>query len=95
MVTTIPHPKALKCFATRADDFTFDGPNGRVTYPARQEDAARISNILKWAVENLRSLQVPTVRTVVGNDAAIEAIIQSAEGGVSFEKIVVKHTALE
>ncbi|OQE43489.1 hypothetical protein PENCOP_c003G04133 [Penicillium coprophilum] len=95
VVTTIPHPKALKCFATRADDITFDGPNGRVTYPARQEDAARTSKILKWAVENLRSLQVPTVRTVVGNDAAIEAIIQSAQGGVSFEKIVVKHTTLE
>lgn len=91
VVTTIPHPNALKCFATRADDITFDGPNGRTTYLARPEDAARTSRILEWAVNNLRSLQMPTIRTVSGYDAAIEAIIESAKGGASFEKMVFSH----
>lgn len=95
VVTTIPHPNALKCFATRADDITFDGPNGGITFPARREDAVRTSRILEWAVENLRPLQMPTVRTVVGSKAAIEAIIESAQGGASFEKIVVNHDAAE
>ncbi|KAJ5097310.1 hypothetical protein N7456_008031 [Penicillium angulare] len=91
VVTTIPHANALKCFATRMDDITFDGPNGRTTYPARREDAVRTSKILEWAVENLRSFSMPTVRTVSGYEAAIEAIIESAKGHSSFEKIVVKH----
>ncbi|CAG8395817.1 unnamed protein product [Penicillium salamii] len=91
VVTTIPHPNALKCFATRADDITFDGPNGRTTYPARREDAARTSKILEWAVENLRPLRMPAVRVVSGNEAAMDAIVESARGGTSFEKIVVKH----
>lgn len=90
VVTTIPHPNALKCFATRADDITFDGPNGRTTYPARRKDATRTSRILKWAVENLRTLQMPTVRTVSWNDA-IAAIVESARGGTSFEKIAIRH----
>lgn len=93
VVTTIPHPSALKCFATRGDDITFDGPNGQTTYLARPEDAARTSRILEWAVENIRPFQMPNVRTVVGNDAAIEAIIESASGCTSFEKIAVKHTS--
>lgn len=95
VVTTIPHPNALKCFVTRADDITFDGPNGRITFPARREDAVRTSRVQEWAVENLRPLQMPTVRTVVGSHAAIEAIIESAQGGASFENIVVKHDAAE
>ncbi|KAJ5626481.1 hypothetical protein N7528_003908 [Penicillium herquei] len=95
VVTTIPHPTALKCFATRVDDITFDGPNGRTTYPARREDAARTSRILEWAVENIRPLQMPTVRIVSGNEAAIQAIIESAQGKTSFEKVVIKHSTLQ
>jgi NADPH:quinone reductase-like Zn-dependent oxidoreductase len=94
VVSTIPHGKALKCFATTANDFSFESPNGRVTFAARLADAERTSRMLEWAVTSLKSFAMPTLRTVSGYEAGIEAILESAKGTASFEKVVVAHNSV-
>ncbi|OQE41058.1 hypothetical protein PENCOP_c005G05750 [Penicillium coprophilum] len=91
VVTTIPHPRALKCFATTANELSFDTPAGKVTFPARVADAQRTSRIVEWAVQNLHSLGMPPIRIVSGKDAIIKAIEESARGAASFEKVAVQH----
>ncbi|KAJ5320057.1 hypothetical protein N7508_000340 [Penicillium antarcticum] len=91
VVSTIPHSKSLNCFATTANELSFEGFTGTVTFAARLADAERTSQILERAVNKLKSLTMPTLKTVYGYEAGIEAIAESAEGTASFEKVVVAH----
>jgi NADPH:quinone reductase-like Zn-dependent oxidoreductase len=91
VVSTIPHGKALGCFATTSNDFSFESVNGTVTFAARIADAERTSRISESVVMSLKSLSMPVLKTVDGYEAGIEAIQKSAQGTASFEKAVVAH----
>ncbi|KEF54582.1 uncharacterized protein A1O9_09024 [Exophiala aquamarina CBS 119918] len=84
------HPKWRMVLASRSREFRFPPP--LPIAEAAPECDARLEQTVRWAMENYgNGFRIPKVNIVTGAQAGVDAIKDTFEGRISFQKVVIEH----